>query len=165
MKNWLTGLLMSVVQATVSYGEPVLFKDAVLTINNGIVIVDGETRYYEDIRMTAAQNGSFHIVNATERSLTYVDEISVAVIETNPVQVELQVLGHTPNPCVELETAVIRSGNTFYVVVADTPLQTLIACAQIIQPYEVTIPLDVSGLPPGDYLVVVNGDDIEFTLD
>ena len=32
-------------------------------------------------------------------------------------------------------------------------------------PFDMVLPLDVKGLPAGDYKVLVNGDDIDFTLD
>ena len=58
-----------------------------------------------------------------------------------------------------------RRDNTFFVVVGETPLQTLVACAQVTEPFDITLPLDVKDLPAGDYLVVVNGDEIDFTID
>ena len=47
----------------------------------------------------------------------------------------------------------------------ETPLQTLVACAQVIDPYQATIPLDVTDLPAGSYLVNVNGMEIDFDLE
>ncbi|MBU2097979.1 MAG: hypothetical protein KKD00_04405, partial [Gammaproteobacteria bacterium] len=58
-----------------------------------------------------------------------------------------------------------RRGNTFFVAIGQTPLQTLVACAQVTVPFDITLPLDVKDLPSGDYLVVVNGDEIDFTID
>ena len=85
------------------------------------------------------------------------EEATVAVINTQPPQVELQIRGYLPNPCIEREpVAVAREGDEFHVLVAMNVLQTLVACIQVIQPFELTVPLDVTDLPNGRYTVDVN---------
>ncbi len=164
MKNRLIGIICSLLPLTV-LAEPALFLDNVLSIDEGIVIQGQEARYYSDIRLVLTPNGDFHAIAAETRNLVHLDEISVTVIETNPVQVELEVTGSRSNPCVDVDTIVTRKGNTFYVVLTETPLQTLVACAQVIDPYQDTIPLDVKDLPAGNYQVLVNGLEIDFDLD
>lgn len=165
MKNWMIALLMNVIQVVSAQAAPALFKDNVLTLGDAIVIEGATPRYYQDVRLSPTPSGDFKVLGATEKALATVTELTVTVIETEPVQVEVGVIGYMANPCIELNTAVTRKGSTFYVVVGENPLQTLVACAQVIQPYELEIPLNVKGLPSGDYVVMVNGDSIEFDLD
>ncbi len=165
MRNWIIALLVNVVEIVSVNAAPALYSDNVLTIGDAIVLEGETTRYYRDIRLAATPNGEFKVIDAVEKSLANITEISVAVIETDPVQVEVGVSGEMANPCIDLQTAVTRKDNTFYVVVGETPLQTLVACAQVIQPFDLEIPLDVKGLPSGNYVVLVNGDSIDFDLD
>ncbi|MDP1933071.1 MAG: hypothetical protein Q8L60_16585 [Gammaproteobacteria bacterium] len=164
MKDWLIGMVCSLLPLTV-LAEPALFLDNVLSIDEGIVVQGGETRYYSNIRLALTPNGDFQAIAAETKNLVHLDEISVAVIETNPVQVELEVVGSRSNPCIDVDTIVKRKGNHFFVVLTETPLQTLVACAQVIDPYQDTIPLDVKDLPAGNYQVLVNGMEIDFDLD
>ena len=151
-------LFFNVIQIVSANAAPALFSDNVLTLGDAIVIEDENTRYYQDVRLSPTPSGDFKVLGAVEKALA-------TVIETYPVQVELGVTGYMANPCIDLNTAVTRKGRTFYVVVGETPLQTLVACAQVTQPFELEIPLDVRGLPSGDYVVKVNDDSIEFDLD
>ena len=68
------------------------------------------------------------------------------------------------NPCIELNTAVSRKGRIFYVVIGETPLQTLVACAQVTKPFTLEIPLDVTELGAGEYNVQVNNANTIFHL-
>lgn len=160
-----TGLMVSVLQTAHAQRESVLYLDNELTINDAIVMDGDNTHYFKEVRLTMTDNGDFKVVDAIEKQLAYVNELSVAVSFTDPAEVELGVVGYKSTPCVELDIAVTRKGNTFFVAVGETPLQTLVACVQVTDPFEVTFPLDVKGLPLGDYLVVVNGDEIDFTLE
>jgi len=158
-------LLVSVLHTASAVAESALYKDNELTISAAIVMEGDKPTYYQQVRLQALPNGDFRVVDAVQQQLAYIEELSVAVFFTDPVEVELGIEGYLSNPCVDMHTTVARKGNTFYVAVGETPLQTLVACAQVTEPFEVTLPLDVKGLPAGDYLVVVNGDEIDFTLD
>ena len=165
MKNWMIALFFNVIQVVSAHAAPALFSDNILTLGDAIVVEGEETRYYQDVRLSPTPNGDFKVLGGVEKALATVTELSVSVIETNPVQVEVGVTGYMANPCIDLNTAVTRKGKTFYVVVGETPLQTLVACAQVTQAFELEIPLDVRGLDSGEYVVMVNGDSIEFDLD
>jgi hypothetical protein len=160
-----TGLMASMLQTASAQSDSVLYKDQELTIKDAIVVEGGQTQYFQEVRLAPTETGDFRIVAATEKQLAYVNELSVAVSFTDPVEVEVGVVGYKSTPCVELDIAVTRKGNTFYVAVGETPLQTLVACVQVTEPFDIAFPLDVKGLPVGDYLVEVNGDEIDFTLE
>ena len=164
MKRCIVGCLLFMVFATGSFAAPAVFKDSVLTIDEGIVIEGDESTYYTDIRLGVSADGDFKLLEADRKNPAHVDEISVAVLETSPAQVEVVVIGYKSTPCVELEYAVAKSGTKFHIVVAENPLQTLVACIQVIEPFELSLPLDVVGLPAGEYQVNVNGHEVVFTL-
>jgi hypothetical protein len=162
---WVIYLLVSALQITSAVADSALYKDSELTISDAIVM-DGDTpAYYKQVRLEVLANGDFRVIDAVEKQLAYIEELSVAIFEMDPVQVELGVVGYMSNPCVEMNTTVARRGNTFFVAIGETPLQTLVACAQVTMPFDITLPLDVKGLPAGEYLVIVNGDEIDFSLD
>jgi hypothetical protein len=166
MKNWISGLLLAMGLASGAQAvESALYVDNVLTISDAIVMEGDKPRYYRDVQLEIAANGDFRVVDAVEKQLAYVEEIAVAVLFTDPPQVELNVVGYKSNPCVELNIAVTRKGNTFYVAVGETPLQTLVACIQVTDPFDIMISLDVRGLPVGNYQVIVNDQTIDFDLE
>lgn len=165
MKNWMFAVMVTSAYSLKAQAEPVLFSDNVLMLGDAIVIEGKETRYYDNVRLSPTANGEFKVLDAVEKSLATVTETSVSIIETLPVQVFVKATGYTPTPCFELETAVTRKDTNFYAVVAMNPLQTLVACAQVLQPYTLDIPLDVKNLPSGDYSVIVNGMSVGFHLD
>ncbi len=158
-------LIVSVLHTASAVADSVIYKDSELTISDAIVMEGDAPAYYREVRLQALPNGDFRVVDAVRKQLAHIDELSVAVFFTDPVEVEVGIEGYMSNPCVEMHTTVARRDNTFFVVVGETPLQTLVACAQVIEPFEITLPLDVKGLPAGDYLVIVNGDEIDFTID
>lgn len=165
MKKWISAVALSLIQATTSYGTPAFFKDSLLTIKEGIVVLGEEIRYYRNLQMELKENGDFRVVEGENLTLARVDELAVAVLYTEPKQVELQISGHKSTPCIDLKTAVTREGNTFYFAVAESPQQTFDVCVQVLAPYEITAELDVAGLGKGDYLVRVNAAEIDFTLE
>ena len=158
-------LIVSVLHTASAVADSVLYKDNELTISDAIVMEGDTPTYYQQVRLQALPNGDFRVVEAVNKQLAYVEELSVAVLFTDPVEVELGIKGYLSTPCVQMHTTVARKGNTFFVAVGETPLQTLVACVQVTEPFEITLPLDVKGLPTGDYRVVVNGDEIDFTLE
>ena len=165
MKKLISAVALSLIQATTSYGTPAFFKDSLLTIKEGIVVLGEEIRYYRNLQMELKENGDFRVVEGENLALAQVDELAVAVLFTEPNQVELQITGHKSTPCIDLKTAVTREGNTFDFAVAESPQQTFDVCVQVLDPYELTAELDVSGLAKGDYRVRVNHDEIDFTLE
>jgi len=53
--------------------------------------------------------------------------------------------------------------NHFEVLIT-TVREAEVMCAQVLEAFEQNIPLDVYGLPAGDYTVTVNGIEAEFTF-
>ena len=165
MKKVLGALVISCIQATTSYGTPAFFKDSLLSIKEGIVVLGEEVRYYRNLQMQLKENGDFRVVEGESLMLAQVDEMEVTVVLTQPNQVELLVKGHKSTPCIDLKTAVTREGNTFYFAIAESPQQTFDVCVQVLDPFEISTELDTSGLAKGDYLIRVNDDEIDFEIE
>lgn len=143
-----------------------VYKDQELFIPGGVVVSNSGREYYGDIRLAANSDGTFSLADARPRNLAYVNAIAVDILESNPVQVIVTVEGDLSVPCVNLEQpGVYREGDTFHIVLAETPLDPLALCAQVLVEYEVEVELGVSGLDAGEYAVNVNGEAATFTLD
>jgi hypothetical protein len=93
-----------------------------------------------------------------------VDSFDVLILESFPVQINVLVHGNLPDGCTEIaEPTVEREGNTFTVTLPTRrPAEAM--CTQALVAYDYTVPLDVHGLPAGDYSVVVNGISGSFNL-
>lgn len=86
-----------------------------------------------------------------------VKSIEIVVLESFPVQVNVVARGEFPDSCTGVsDITARREGPGFFVTItASRPSD--IVCAQVITPFERTIPLDVVGLKKGYYTVDVNG--------
>ena len=93
-----------------------------------------------------------------------VEEVEIVFLESFPLGVHVAVAGYLPDPCTEIdEISVERDVNHFEVLIT-TLREAEVMCIQVIKEYEQNIPLDVYGLPAGDYTVKVNGMEAEFTF-
>ena len=96
--------------------------------------------------------------------LATVESLDVVMLMSFPLQVHLEVQGYLPNPCTEIgEIQTERDGYTFEVTIP-TLRDPGVDCIQVIADFEVNIPLDVYGLPAGDYQVKVNGVETGFSF-
>jgi hypothetical protein len=93
-----------------------------------------------------------------------VEEVEIVTRESFPVQVSAIVRGYLPDACTEISRVTSdQDGETFNITVATArPKDT--ACAEVIQSYEETVPLDVLGLTAGVYTVDANGVTATFEL-
>lgn len=165
MQKSTLGLVAMLTAMHGAQAEPVLLSDNVLNLGDAIVVEGGSTRFYQQVELELTKDGDFTVLGGVEKSLATVTEKSVNIVATEPLKVELVVSGYMANPCIELETAVTRKGSTFYAVFAQTPLQTLVACVQVLEPFNATVALDVTDLSAGTYAVQVNGEQISFLLE
>jgi putative hemolysin len=96
-----------------------------------------------------------------------IDAVTVQILESFPVQVEVLVRGNLPDDCTEVGRVDQRfdpDENIFWIEIA-TVRTTEDVCAQALVPFEKTVALDVYGLPAGTYTVDVNGTRETFTLE
>jgi hypothetical protein len=82
----------------------------------------------------------------------------------NPAGTAAVVRGNLSESCAALQPPQVQyASGTFQVtLMAERPAGA--ACAQVVTPFETTIPLDIQGLPAGTYTVTVNGISAVFTL-
>ncbi len=93
-----------------------------------------------------------------------VESVEVILLESMPVQVNVVAKGYLPDACTEIgQIDQVRQGDSFVITITTTrPADA--ACAEVIQPFEETIPLQVEGLQAGTYTVTVNGVSSTFEL-
>ncbi len=94
-----------------------------------------------------------------------VQSIEIQILESFPIQVNVIARGQLPDAgCTTISGASqTRTGNTFNVTIT-TKTDPTALCAQMLTPFEYVIPLDVSSLLPGPYIVNVNGVQGSFEL-
>jgi inhibitor of cysteine peptidase len=98
------------------------------------------------------------------RGEAVVEDVEILFLESFPLGVHAVASGYLPDPCTDIdEVSVERDGNHFKVLIT-TLREAEVMCAQVIEVFEQNIPLDVYGLPAGDYTVTVNGIDAEFAF-
>jgi hypothetical protein len=166
MRNLKLLLAAAALTSSLAYGDTAIFRDGVLHVPAVVNLGGDQVHYFGDVTLEVVNGREFRLMEAHPRTLATIDAMSVTVIETEPVSVTLELAGVFSDPCVSLEPiSVTREGNTFQVVVAEVPPNPAAICIAAVVPFEVEVPLDVSGLFAGNYLVYVNGDVIDFDLE
>ena len=94
-----------------------------------------------------------------------VNEISLNLMESFPLQASVTVKGDLNDGCTQIAEAVQdQQGDTLYLTVFTTrPADEI--CDMALLPFEETFPLDIAGLPAGEYTINVNGITTTLTLD
>lgn len=152
--------------AATTQADPAVYRDNVMTIDNG-VLINGDTRnYYTDIVLTTEANGRLKIVSANQLPLVHIDDASTLVTETTTERsVSVSITGYKSVPCVSLEDAAVSyKDEVFTILLAETVMGPAESCIAIIAPFETDVALDVTDLEAGTYEVVVNGEATSFTL-
>jgi inhibitor of cysteine peptidase len=94
-----------------------------------------------------------------------VESLDVLIMESFPVQVNVQVSGYVGDGCTEIgQITTERDEDTFYVHISTVRPADAI-CIQVLVGFDEVISLDVHGLEAGTYTVDVNGETATFTLD
>jgi inhibitor of cysteine peptidase len=93
-----------------------------------------------------------------------VDNVQVLILESFPIQVNVEATGYLPDGCTTIGNVTTRKdGNTFYLEISTIrPRDAL--CTQALVPFTKAVPLDVYGLEKGMYAVDVNGKTASFEL-
>lgn len=86
-----------------------------------------------------------------------VESISIAILESFPVQVHVNVTGYLGDGCTTLgDITTSMEGDTFFITIpTERPAEAL--CTQQLVGFEESVSLDVEGLAAGSYTVNVNG--------
>jgi len=94
-----------------------------------------------------------------QRGEVFIDTQEILILESFPLQFQLQVTGSLPTPCHELRAVVEEPDDQnqirvdmYSLVDPDT------VCAQVLEPFDVS--LSLGSYPSGTYSVFVNGEKI-----
>ena len=83
-----------------------------------------------------------------------VEDMTVNLMESFPVQVSVSLVGYLPDGCTEIdETTSSLDDQTFTIQIVTRRPAGDVACTMAIVPFEVTHDLDVEGLQAGEYTV------------
>ncbi len=94
-----------------------------------------------------------------------VESVSIAVLESFPVQVQVTASGSLRNGCEEIYDVLASRSEDVYTVTMNAAAPKDAVCTQVLRPFEETFALDVAGLPAGTYTVNVNGVTETFVLE
>jgi len=94
----------------------------------------------------------------------YVETADALILESFPLQVNIKITGNLPDGCTTIyQTKSEQEGNSFKVKIL-TLREKEAMCTQALVPFEISVPLDVIGLPAGIYQVMVYDVRTEFTF-
>lgn len=157
-------LLASLAFAAATQAEVPVLRGQQLDLPGAVVLTEAGPVYYGDVRFTANADGSFTLEKAEPRKLALVESAAVSV---NGNTATVTAKGELTIACVALEEpAVARRDATFYVVLAETPIDPLAVCMPFVAVTKFTqdVEIDLSGFEPGEYRVDVNGVIASFTV-
>lgn len=165
MKKFAYTLVTSLGAAATSQAEVPVYRDQTLTLQEALVIEDAGPSYYRNVRMATNPDGSFSVVNAERRKLALVHDIGLLMLPGLPLELSVEVQGDMTQSCLALEAPLVsRKDFVFTIAVAETPYDPHIQCFNPATDFVINVPIDVDGLPPGEYVVAVNGVEKRFTL-
>lgn len=93
----------------------------------------------------------------------YISHVEVSILESFPPQVSVEIEGDHPTPCHGTRTEVTEDGSDYTVMVWSAAPEPGSVCAQVLEPFEVAVPIG-NGFEPGDYTVTVNGETYPFSI-
>ncbi len=162
--------LMVLVVSWGLYFSSALAEDAPSFQNNILEIPRVDTPEqvgkYQNAEFKLAPDGRWDLLRASEAQQAFIDEIEVKILESFPIQIHVAVSGFLATPCHHLGPINKRyANNRFEIAVNMTPPQPDTACITVVEPFQITIPLDVYGLPAGTYQVSMNDKSGSFVLD
>jgi hypothetical protein len=160
-------MFMCLTLAGAAQAEVPVYQDRQFELPTAVVMTDAGPVYYGDVCFTTNPDGSLKLADAKRRNFAEVKTVAVAVDQNFPAQAIVTANGLLSIACVALEEpAVVREGKTFYVVLAETPIDPLALCMPLIAEtkFHIQVPLDLRDLEAGEYKVDVNGVETTFTL-
>ena len=92
----------------------------------------------------------------------FVNEASLMIAESFPVQIFITITGDLPDPCHSLlvEIAEPDRDDQIHITVSSYQADSELMCIQVLEPFEERISLPTENLPDGSYTIFVNGEEI-----
>jgi len=144
-----------------------VFHAGELQLDAAATLMDGGGHYYRNVVLQRDADGTLHVKQAEPRPLVDVHTVAVNLYAAGGTLASATITGLTSVACVVLEEpALLRSGSTFHVILAETVQEPGAVCASLLpnQPFELALPLPIDDLPDGTYTVDANGVTATFTL-
>jgi hypothetical protein len=91
----------------------------------------------------------------------FIDSAELLIAESHPVQPSLNITGNLPNPCASFHYAYTIGSETDrhrIDVNAWSESNPDLICAQVLEPLDESLPIDMNGAADGAYSVWLNGD-------
>lgn len=124
---------------------------------------------YQNVEFKLAADGRWDLLQVSEVQPAYINEIEIEIIQSDPVQVHVLVSGDLPSPCYLVESINKRYADELFEISVNVGLtpdaKEGMVCPQVLQPFDIVVPLEVYGLPAGSYKVYLNGKSASFILD
>ena len=96
----------------------------------------------------------------------HVEEMAVNIMESYPVQVSVNLVGYLPDGCTQIdEIKANREEEVFTIEIITKRPSGNIACTMALVPFDVNFPLDIEGIPAGEYVVEVQDLQQTFNLE
>lgn len=92
-------------------------------------------------------------------------DLQILILESFPVQVNLQVTGMLPDGCTTVGPIDVQQNGDRFEVTVNTVRPRDMMCTQVVSEFQDSISLPVRGLAAGTYTVLANGLTDSFTLD
>jgi inhibitor of cysteine peptidase len=93
-----------------------------------------------------------------------IESVDIMFLESFPLQVRILVTGSLPDGCTTVYRAESAREDNKFTVQIFTLRERDAMCTQALVPFEISVPLDVYGLPAGTYKVIVYDFVTEFTF-
>lgn len=112
----------------------------------------------------AATNGASAADDASDGKV-YVDEVRALLEKSLPAKLRVTIRGNLADGCTKLgEPKVTRQRRAFHIALP-AARESGKMCTQALVPFELAVPVSITGLPSGTYTVEAGGKTDQFTLD
>lgn len=126
---------------------------AAATPSGGDAPVNGDTPQAPGSPDYSPQAGDVKLT----RGAVYLNSVDLLTMESFPLQFSLALKGDLPTPCNKLRVRIAQPDERRVIAAAVySVVDPAMACAQVLEPFEVNIPL--GSFPAGHYTVLVNGE-------
>lgn len=97
--------------------------------------------------------------------MAMIDSVELLLLESFPLQMTAHIIGNYPDGCTGLGTVTQERVENVITITVETTRPADMMCTQALVPFAENVPVDIHGLPAGEYSVIINDVEATFTLD